>query len=145
MSSPENQQLGTLPQWAEQARFSISTEKPKILIVEDHIPVAMLMTALLTRAGIETEAATTGQKALQMAADGHFALITLDLDLPDVSGFEVCRRLKENPFFQTPIVFIGGRPTEENQQHSYELGALDFIAKPFRADEFIRRVLSHIE
>src|ERR1700722_16803444 len=111
--------------------------KVKILIVEDHIPVAMLMTSLLTRVGIETEAATTGQKALQMAADGHFALITLDLDLPDVSGFEVCRRLKENPFFHTPIVFVSGRPTEENQQRSHELGALDFIAKPFKADEFI--------
>jgi DNA-binding response OmpR family regulator len=124
-----------------------SDEKSKlrILIVEDHIPVAMLMTSLLTRVGIETEAATTGQKALQMAADGHFALITLDLDLPDVSGFEVCRRLKENPFFHTPIVFVSGRPTEENQQRSHELGALDFIAKPFRADEFVRRLLSHIE
>ena len=105
----------------------------------------MLMTSLLTQVGIETEAATTGQRALQMAADGHFALITLDLDLPDVSGFEVCRRLKENPFFHTPIVFVSGRPTEENQQHSHELGASDFIAKPFRADEFVRRLLSHIE
>ena len=145
MSSPGNQQLGELPHRAEQARFSIPAEKPRFLIVEDDIPIAMLMTSLLTRVGIETEAATTGQKALQMAADGHFALITLDLDLPDVSGFEVCRRLKENPFFHTPIVFVSGRPTEENQQRSHELGALDFIAKPFRADEFVRRLLSHIE
>lgn len=117
----------------------------KILIVEDDIPVAMLMTSLLTRAGIESEAATTGQKALRMATEGHFALITLDLDLPDVSGFEVCRCLKDNPFFQTPIVFVSGRPTEENLQRGHELGAVDFIAKPFSADEFIRRLLSHIE
>ncbi len=132
MSSPGNQQLGELPQRAELARFSIPAQKPRFLIVEDDIPLAMLMTAILTQAGIETEAATTGQKALQMAADGHFALITLDLELPDASGFEVCRRLKENPFFQTPIVFVSGRPTEENQQRGHELGALDFIAKPFR-------------
>lgn len=117
----------------------------KILIVEDDIPLAMMMTSLLTRAGIETEGASSGQKALQKAADGHFTLITLDLDLPDISGFEVCRRLKENPFFQTPIVFVSGRPTEENQQQSHELGAVDFIAKPFRAEEFIQRLLSHIE
>jgi len=103
MSSPGNQQLGELPHRAEQARFSIPAEKPRFLIVEDDIPIAMLMTSLLTRVGIETEAATTGQRALQMAADGHYALITLDLDLPDVSGFEVCRRLKENPLFHTPL------------------------------------------
>jgi DNA-binding response OmpR family regulator len=145
MSSPGNQQLGKLPQEAEQAGFSIPMKKPRILIVEDDIPLAMMMTSLLTRAGIETESATTGQKALQMAADGHFALIKLDLDLPDVSGFEVCRCLKENPFFNTPIVFVSGRPTEENQQRGQQLGAVDFIAKPFRADEFIQRLLSHIE
>jgi DNA-binding response OmpR family regulator len=120
-------------------------EKIRILIVEDQTPIAMLMTSLLARVGIETEAAATGQKALQMAADGHFALITLDLDLPDVSGFEVGRRLKENPFFHTPIVFVSGRPTEENRQRGHELGALDFIAKPFRGGELVRRLLSHIE
>lgn len=80
-----------------------------------------------------------------MASDGDFALIMLDVDLPDVSGFEVCRRLKENPFFHTPIVFVSGRPTEENQQHGHELGAVDFIAKPFLAEEFIQRLLPHIK
>jgi DNA-binding response OmpR family regulator len=125
--------------------MSLLDGKIRVLIVEDHIPVAMLMTSLLARAGIETEAATTGQKALQMAADGHFALITLDVDLPDVCGFEVCRRLKENPFFQTPVVFVSGRPTEENQKRGLEVGAVDFIAKPFSANEFTQRLLSHIE
>jgi DNA-binding response OmpR family regulator len=145
MSGPGNQQLGKLPQEAEQASFSNPMEKPRILIVEDDIPLAMMMTSLLMRVGIETEGATTGQKALQKVAGSHFTLITLDLDLPDISGFEVCRRLKENPFFKTPIVFVSGRPTEENQQGGYELGAVDFIAKPFGADEFIRRILPHIK
>jgi DNA-binding response OmpR family regulator len=117
----------------------------KILIVEDDIPVAMMMTFLLARAGIESEAATTGQRALQMAADGHFALITLDVDLPDISGFEVCRQLKENPFFGTPIVFVSGRPAQENQQRGLEIGAVDFLAKPFSPEEFVRRLLTHIK
>ncbi|HEY3932680.1 MAG TPA: response regulator [Verrucomicrobiae bacterium] len=121
------------------------SRETKILIVEDDLPVAMMMTSLLALAGIESEVATTGQKALQKAADGHFTLITLNVDLPDVPGFEVCRRLKENPFFHTPIVFVSGRPTEENQQRSHELGAVDFIAKPFRAEEFARRLLFHIQ
>lgn len=118
----------------------------KILIVEDDIPVAMMMTFLLARAGIESEAATTGQRALQMAADGHFSLITLDVDLPDISGFEVCRQLKQNPFFGTPIVFVSGRPAQEkNQQRGLEIGAVDFIAKSFSPEEFVRRLLIHIE
>jgi DNA-binding response OmpR family regulator len=117
----------------------------KILIVEDDIPVAMMMTFLLARAGIESEAATTGQMALRLAADGHFALITLDVDLPDISGFEICSQLKENPFFGTPIVFVSGRSARENQQRGLEIGAVDFIAKPFSPEEFVRRLLIHIK
>jgi DNA-binding response OmpR family regulator len=119
--------------------------KTKILIIEDDMPVAMMMTYLLTQAGIETEAVTTGRKALQMAADGHFDLITLDVDLPDVSGYEVCRRLKENPFFQTPIVFVSGRLCPQDVQRDLELGAVDYITKPFETFEFVPRLLSHIK
>lgn len=115
----------------------------KFLIVEDDIPVAMMMTFLLLQNGIKTETATTGQKALQMAADGHFTLITLDADLPDISGFEVCRRLRKNPFFQTPIVFVSARCLIEDQQRGLELGAADYITKPFEAFEFVPRLLSH--
>jgi DNA-binding response OmpR family regulator len=118
--------------------------RPKILIVEDDIPVAMMLTCLLAQAGIETEAATTGKKALQMAADGHFDLMTLDVDLPDISGYEVCRRLKENPYFQTPIVFVSGRLCPQDVQHGLELGAVDYITKPFETLEFAPRLLSHI-
>lgn len=119
------------------------TGKPKILIVEDDTPVAMMLTCLFAQAGLESEAASTGRKALEMAADGHFDLITLDVDLPDISGFEVCRLLKENPFFQTPILFCSGRPTADNIQRGLELGAADFIAKPFDT-EFVPRLLAHI-
>ena len=117
--------------------------KPKILIVEDDTPVAMMMSYLLTRANCETEVATTGRKALQMAQDGHFDLVTLDIDLPDGNGFEICRRLKENPFFQTPIIFVSGRPLEQDIQHGLKLGAVDYIAKPFGV-ELAPRLLSHV-
>ena len=114
------------------------------LNAEDDMPVAMMMTFLLTQAGIETEAATTGRKALQMAADGHFDLMTLDVDLPDVSSYEVCRRLKENPFFQTSIVFVSGRLCLQDVQRGLALGAVDHISKPFETFEFAPRLLSHV-
>ena len=118
--------------------------KAKILIVEDQIPVGMMMTYLLTRAGCETELATTGRKALELVVDGHFDLIALDVDLPDANGFEICRHLKENPFFQTPIVFVSGRPLEQDIKRGIELGAVDYIAKPFGM-ELPTRLLSHIK
>ena len=119
--------------------------KVKVLIVEDQMPVAMMMTFLLTRAGCETEVATTGANAMRKAQDGNFDLITLDADLPGISGFEVCRRLKENPFFQTPIVFVSGRCCLEDQQHGLDVGAADYITKPFDALDFATRLLSHIK
>jgi DNA-binding response OmpR family regulator len=121
------------------------TPKARILIVEDDMPLAMMMTYLLAQAGCDTEVATTGAKALQMAQGGDFDLITLDVDLPDINGFEICRRLKENPFWQTPIIFISGRLLEEDRRHGFELGAVDYIAKPFDALDFAPRILSHIK
>ena len=119
--------------------------KVKVLIVEDQMPVAMMMIFLLARAGCETEVATTGTNAMQKVQDGNFDLITLGADLPGgISGFEVCRRLKENPFFQTPIVFVSGRCCIEDQQHGLDVGAADYITKPFETFEFAPRLLSHV-
>ena len=69
----------------------------------------MLMVELL-HADCETEVATTGKRAMQMAEEGNFDLITLDVDLPDGNGFNLCSRLKEHPrLCDTPVVFVSGR------------------------------------
>jgi putative two-component system response regulator len=115
----------------------------KILIVEDEIPVAMTIMVLLA-ANCEIKVAMTGAKAIRMAEIEIFDLITLDVDLPDINGFEVCRHLKENPFFQTPIVFVSGGSLEQDIQRGLELGAVDYITKPFSA-ELVHRLLSHIK
>lgn len=120
--------------------------KAKILIVEEQISVAMMMVYLLTRTDCETEVATTGKKAMRLAEEGNFDLITLDVDLPDASGFEICRRLRENPrLYDTPIVFVSGRPCEQDVQRGLELDAVDYIAKPFDTLDFAPRLLSHIK
>jgi sigma-B regulation protein RsbU (phosphoserine phosphatase) len=117
----------------------------KILIVEDDMPVAMMMVYLLNRVGCETEVAGTGQKAMQMAETGNFDLITLDVDLPDGNGFEICSRLKQNArLCDTPIVFVSGRPCEQDVRRGLESGAVDYITKPFDALDFAPRLLSHI-
>ncbi len=120
--------------------------KARILIVEDDTPVAMMIAYLLTRAKCEVEVAKTANEGMQMAEEGIFDLITLDVDLPDGSGFEICRKLKQRHISRhTPIVFISGRPCEKDRQHAFELGAMDFIAKPFDALGFASRLLSHIK
>ncbi len=120
--------------------------KPSILIVEDDIPVAMMMAYLLTRADCELEVATTGKRAMQMAEEGDFDLITLDVDLPDGNGFKLCSRLKEHPrLCDTPVIIISGRSCLEDQQHGLDVGAADYITKPFETFEFAPRLLSHIK
>jgi putative two-component system response regulator len=119
-------------------------EKPKILIIEDEIPVAMTMMALLA-ANYETKIAMTGAKAIRMAEIETFDLITLDVDLPDMNGFEVCVHLRENPFFQTPIIFVSGRLCAQDIQRGLKFGAVDYITKPFEPFEFKERILSHIK
>jgi DNA-binding response OmpR family regulator len=118
----------------------------KVLIVEDDSHVAMVMVYLLAQANCETEVATTGKKAMQLAEIGNFDLITLDVDLPGMNGFELCHRLKQNPrLCNTPRVFVSGRPCEQDIQRGLELGAADYITKPFDALDFAPRLLSHIK
>lgn len=120
-------------------------EKIKLLIVEDDTPVALMIVFLLARAGCETEVATTEKKAIQMAEAGHFDLITLDVDLPDGNGFKLCSRLKEHPrLCDTPVVFVSARCLIEDQQHGLDVGAADYITKPFETLEFAPRILSHL-
>ena len=120
--------------------------KAKILIVEDELPVALFMVALLTHAGCEVEVAPTGKKGMELAQENRFDLITLDVDLPDANGFEICRELKQRHISRhTPIVFISGRVCEGDQQRGRDVGAADYIIKPFAALDFARRLLSHIK
>lgn len=122
------------------------TTKVKVLVVEDETPVAMLMVFLFARAGHDAESAWNAEKALRLAAAGKFDLITLDVDMPGISGFELFRRLKQIPHLkETPIVFVSGNATIENQQYALELGAVDFIEKPFGAEDFVPRILSFIK
>ena len=126
--------------------MNLRDKKIRILIVEDDTPVALMIVFLLTRAGCETEVAATSKRAVQIAEAGNFDLITLDVDLPDGDGFNLCSRLKEHPrLCDTPVVFVSARCLIEDQQHGLDVGAADYITKPFETFEFTPRLLSHIK
>jgi DNA-binding response OmpR family regulator len=126
-------------------KIEYMAEKTRILIVEDDERVALMMVNLLALAGCEAEIAPTAERTMQLAGEGGFDLIALDVDLPDANGFEICSRLKKNPHLcAAPVVFITGRLGEEDVQRGLGLGAVDYIAKPFDARNFGSRILSHV-
>ena len=123
------------------------SSKAKVLIVDDEMPVATMMAFLLMRVGCEVKTALNVEKAMRLAQAERFDLITLDVDMPGINGFELLQRLKQIPHLkQTPMVFVSGRATIENQQYALdELGAADFLGKPFEASDFVSRILSLVE
>lgn len=120
--------------------------KAKILVVEDHPDVLHTMVFLLEQGGCSVVDAQTGIQGLELARNGDFDLITLDVDLPGINGLEICRHLKRDPVLrQTPVIFVSGRSCDDDIRHGFALGAVDYITKPFDALKFVSRVLSHVK
>lgn len=126
--------------------MTITSVKSKILIVEDQPDVADIMAGLLQRVGFEVSIASSGLEGINLARDRRFDLITLDIDLPGMTGFEVCAYLKQDPqFYHTPVIFVSGRLSAEDRRRGLEAGAADFIVKPLDPFTFVSRILSHIK
>jgi DNA-binding response OmpR family regulator len=140
----ENSPVAKLKKCVSEAGFM--TAKAKILVVDDQVAVTAMIRFLLARAGCETQGALDAEKALRLAQTQVFDLITLDLEMPGGSGFDLFRRFRQIPrLAETPIVFVAGNASIENQQRGLDLGAADFIEKPFDTQDFISRILSLVE
>ncbi len=112
-----------------------------ILIVEDERDIAELVKYHLDQAGLSARIVGDGKQALDLIAREHPDLIILDLMLPGMDGLEVCKRLRSNPMTQQiPIVMLTARATEVDRIVGLELGADDYIPKPFSARELVARV-----
>jgi DNA-binding NarL/FixJ family response regulator len=112
-----------------------------ILIVDDDPAMRELLSSLLDQAGLSTRQAATGEEALADARKERPRLVLLDVRLPGVSGYEVCRELRERYGEQLPIVFLSGERVESfDRAAGLLLGADDFVVKPFAPDELLARV-----
>jgi DNA-binding response OmpR family regulator len=115
-----------------------------VLIVEDDPDIAENLRYNLERDGLQTRVAATGELALAAALDaqgGPPALIILDLMLPGMSGSELCRRLRREPATRrTPIIMLTARASESDRVAGLDLGADDYITKPFSVRELMARV-----
>jgi DNA-binding response OmpR family regulator len=113
----------------------------RILIVEDDPDIAALVARYLDKAGFTTERAASGADALQAIAMRPPDLLILDLMLPQVDGLEICRRVRANQATAgLPIIMLTARSDESDRIVGLELGADDYVAKPFSPSEIVARV-----
>src|SRR5882757_10551421 len=113
----------------------------RILVVEDDPDIAALVARYLDKAGFVTERVASGREALQAIAARVPGLLVLDLMLPHVDGLEVCRLLRANEATAAiPIIMLTARAEESERIVGLELGADDYLAKPFSPNELVARV-----
>ena len=110
----------------------------RVLLVEDEGAIAQTVEFALRADGFETAHALTGREALQLAASGAFDLAILDVGLPDIGGFALCRELRRGR--DLPVIFLTARDAEADRVLGFEIGADDYVAKPFSPRELVARV-----
>ncbi|APU32252.1 two-component system response regulator CreB [Ectopseudomonas alcaliphila JAB1] len=111
---------------------------PQILIVEDEAAIADTLVYALQAEGFVTHWSSLGGEALTLLENGTFDLAILDVGLPDISGFEVCKRLRR--FSELPVIFLTARSEEIDRVVGLEIGADDYVVKPFSPREVAARV-----
>jgi DNA-binding NarL/FixJ family response regulator len=112
-----------------------------VLVVDDDDGCRRIITAVLEEAGYSVSAVGSGHQAVQVAGSERPRVVILDVCMPDMSGYEVCRQLKERFGDSLPILFVSGVRTESfDRVAGLIIGADDYIGKPFAADELIARV-----
>ena len=109
-----------------------------VLLVEDEESITAPLAEALTREGFDTEVARTAGEALALAGNARLDLVLLDVMLPDGSGFDVCRELRRNS--RVPIIMLTARGDETDRIVGLEIGADDYIVKPFSAREVVARI-----
>ena len=114
----------------------------KILIIEDEEAIADLEKDYLELSGFEVEIAADGETGLKRALDEDFQLVILDLMLPGVDGFEICRQVREKK--NTPIIMVSAKKDDIDKIRGLGLGADDYMTKPFSPSELVARVKAHL-
>jgi two-component system OmpR family response regulator len=120
-------------------KLTAGEPNPKVLVVDDEPNIRELVQVALKFHGCSVTAGASGQEALQRAASDHPDLIVLDVMLPDIDGFEVCRRLRAQAN-DVPVIFLTARDTTTDTVTGLALGGDDYITKPFSVEALVARV-----
>ncbi len=123
------------------------TKKQKVILLVDDIPENLeLLARNLQRKGYKALLATSGAQALEIALAKLPDLILLDVQMPVMNGFEVCKRLKQNPDTKhIPVIFLTAKTEQDSIVEAFSIGAVDYVLKPFYNEELFARVNTHLQ
>ena len=114
----------------------------RILIIEDEVAIADLEKDYLELSDFQVDICNTGDEGLTMALNGEYNLVILDLMLPGMDGFEVCRKIREDK--NIPILMVSAKKDDIDKIRGLGLGADDYMTKPFSPSELVARVKAHM-
>jgi len=110
----------------------------KIVIVDDEKPIADILQFHFQKEGFTIECAYNGQEALELVEDIQPDTVLLDVMLPDLDGMEVCREIRKK--YEMPIIMLTASSSEDDRNHAFDLGASDYVMKPFHMKELVALV-----
>ena len=117
----------------------------KIMIIDDDLTVTQLLTALLTMEGHESITVNDSTQALGLASTFNPDLIVLDLMMPGLNGFDLCRLLHQDPRFENiPVLVVSALEDPNSKRRAAEAGARDYLTKPFNIDDFLQKIIELI-
>ena len=123
----------------------VATGQFDILAVDDSVENLRVIAAMLSQAGYQVRIATNGELALRSIARLPPALVLLDVRMPGLDGFEVCRRIRRNPACAgLPVILLSAQDDSASRVEGFKAGAIDFIGKPFVVEEVLSRISVHL-
>jgi two-component system, sensor histidine kinase and response regulator len=124
---------------------AINASAVSILLVDDTLENLRLLSSMLTEQGYETRPVTSGHQALQAASLAPPDLILLDINMPEMNGYQLCARLKQmEQLRDVPVIFLTALSDTSDKIKAFEAGGVDYITKPFHLDEVLARVKAHV-
>jgi len=124
----------------------MATQNYSILIVDDVLENIQVAMNILEENDYEFAYAKSGEEALKILANNTFTLILLDIMMPGIDGFEVCKKIKEDPrLMDIPVIFLTAKADIDSLKKGFEVGGVDYITKPFHPEELLARVQTHVE
>lgn len=125
---------------------SDSKKRSNVLIVDDFYQNIRIVANILKKENYQMTFAQTGKSALECTEAKNFDLILLDIVLPSMNGYEVCKVLKKNSETKDiPVIFLTGKTDTESILKGFEIGASDYVTKPFNESELLARVKTHLK
>lgn len=116
-------------------------QKNKILLVEDEFFLAEMLKGRLEFAGYSVTCAEEGAHALSILKTDTFDLIIMDAIMPIMDGYQTCQKIKADPKLKkTPVIFLTARAREEDKKQAFDVGADDYLTKPFEVDDLIVKI-----